>query len=179
MRFRNHHAGCCGLNPTRPDGSEWSHVLGLHDGSTAHADTAAEVLEELLPGYLAADADGRRSRRIAHAHRVASAAQEVRITETVARGLLDTDDPDQATLLQVLRADKALSLLLETDDSPGEQAAWLALPELVLVATSYSPHEGPGRIDGNVVWLDPDTEDGYLRSLRDAGAYDYWTAQRP
>ena len=51
MRFRNHHAGCCGFNPTRPDGSEWTHVLTLHDGSTVHADTPEEIIEELVPGF--------------------------------------------------------------------------------------------------------------------------------
>ena len=49
MMVRTHHAGCCGHNPTRPDGSEWAHVLTLHDGSVVYADTPAEVLDE-LPG---------------------------------------------------------------------------------------------------------------------------------
>ena len=76
MRFRNHHAGCCGFNPTHPDGTEWAHLLTLHDGSTVHADTAAEIIEELVPGYTSLSPDARRAARVRLAERLASASQE-------------------------------------------------------------------------------------------------------
>ncbi|MDO5630171.1 MAG: hypothetical protein Q4G43_17800, partial [Mobilicoccus sp.] len=60
MRFRNFHAGCCGYVPTRSDGSEWGHVLTVGDGSTVYADTADEVLMELVDGWQELDADERR-----------------------------------------------------------------------------------------------------------------------
>ncbi len=168
MKFRNHHAGCCGFNPTRADGTEWPRILTLPDGSTVHADTATEVLEELVDGYAEADPVGRERLRRLHA---ASAAQAVQHRLLVGAGVRD-DDP----VAELMLADKDQSLLLETDDAPGRQADWWGEPALVLVTTSYAPHGVHPPIGGHVVWLDPTTEDAYLRSLRDAGAYDYWEA---
>nr|NLI51495.1 hypothetical protein [Propionibacterium sp.] len=176
MRFRNHHAGCCGFNPTRPDGSEWAHLLTLHDGSTVHADTAAEVVEELVPGYTSLPDAARAAARIRIAERLATASQEARIQAAVARGALDPADPDQAALLDILRADKGQSMLLETEDAPGDQADWLPEPTLVLVASRYAPHTDHDRIGGNVVYLDPSSDEALLASLRDAQIFDYWAS---
>lgn len=177
MRFRNHHAGCCGFNPTHPDGSEWAHLLTLHDGSTVHADTAAEIIEELLPGYTSLDAAAQVGARVRLAERLASASQEARIHAAVRRGALDPVDPAQAPLLDVLRADKAQSMLLEeVDGVPGAQADWLPEPALVLVATRYAPHTGHERIGGNVAYLDPSTDESLLVSFRDAQIFDYWAS---
>lgn len=179
MRFRNHHAGCCGFSPTRPDGTEWPHVLALHDGSTVHADTPAEVLDELIDGYSALPEAERLAARARAAESLAQSAQEARVDEAVRRGLLDPSDADDAALLDILRAPKGLSLFLEAEDAPGEQAAWLPLPELVLLTTSYAPHTAYPPIGGNVVWIDPSDEQAYLDSLRAGGVHDYWRAQRP
>lgn len=150
MKLRNHHAGCCGHSPTRPDGSEWSHVMAFHDGSMVHADTPAEVMDELLPGYERLDETGRSDARRRHACRLAERVQEARIAQAVSEGLLDEADPDAAGLLAVLRADKRESILLETEDAPGAQADWLGSPSLVLVATSYAPTGAHPPIGGNV-----------------------------
>jgi hypothetical protein len=182
MRFRNHHAGCCGFNPTRPDGSEWDHVLTLHDGSTVHADTAAEVLEEIIEAYTSFDERGRLAARTRLAEQLASASQEVRIRSAIAQGTLDPADSDHAGLMDVLRADKAQSMSLETEDAPGVPAAWVPETMLVLVATRYAPHTAYPRITGNVAYLDPSDDDALLASLARAQIFDYWcsgAAQRP
>lgn len=176
MRFRNHHAGCCGFNPTHPDGTEWAHLLTLHDGSTVHADTAAEIIEELVPGYTSLGDEARAAARTRIAERLASASQEARIQAAVARGVLDLADPDQAALLDVLRADKGQGMLLEAEDAPGVQADWVPEPTLVLVATRYAPHTDRPRVGGNVVYLDPSADEALLVSLRDAQIFDYWAA---
>lgn len=176
MKFRNHHAGCCGLNPTRPDGTEWAHVMLLHDGSMVHADTPTEVLDELMPGYARLDESGRRTARIGHAERLAAAAQEAKIAAAEASGDLDPTDPDAAGLMVVLRASRSEVLSFETDEAPGESAPWLGEPTLVLVTTTYAPHTGAPRVGGNVAWLDPDTEESYLESLRSTGLFSYWTS---
>lgn len=175
MKSHNHHAGCSGLNPTRPDGTEWRHVLLLHDGSMLHADTSAEILSELIPGYAGLEEADRRTARIAHADRLALAAQESRIAAAIADGTLDPNDPEAAGLFGLLRAPRSEPIALETEDVPGEDAPWLGAPELVLVTTTYAPHTAAPPVGGNVVWLDPDTEDSYLGSLRTAGAFSYWS----
>ncbi len=184
MRFRNHHAGCCGFNPTRPDGTEWDHVLTLHDGSTVHADTAAEIIEEIIPAYTSFDDAGRLAARTRLAERLASASQEVRIKAAIARGTIDPADAGHAGLVDVLRADKAQSMLLETEDAPGVPASWVPETMLVLVATRYSPHTDFPRIEGNVAYLDPSSDEAFLASLTQAQVFDYWTSgvhapQRP
>lgn len=176
MKFRNHHAGCCGFNPTRSDGSEWGHILTLPDGSTVHADTAAEAVEELIAGYTALDAAGRLSARVAKAEAWARDNQDERIEDAGRRGLMDPADAGQRALVDVMRADKGLSLLLEVDEAPAEQAPWVLLPELVLVTTSYAPHTDYPPIPGNVVWLDPTDDQRFLASLQDAGILNYWSA---
>lgn len=178
MKLRNHHAGCCGTNPTRRDGTEWAHVMLLHDGSMLHADTAGEVLEEIVPGYARADEAGRRRLRITHAERTALAAQELRIAHAESLRLLDADDPDEGPLVDIMRADKGVSLLLEAPDRPGEQADWVPDLPLYLVTTSYAPHAEYPPIGGNVLWLDPTSEDAYLASLATSHIFSYW-AQRP
>lgn len=176
MMVRNHHAGCCGHNPTRPDGSEWAHVLTLHDGSVVYADTPAEVLDELIPGYARLDEPGRRTARIGHAERLAQTAQESRIAASAAAGDLDPTDPEAAGLLILLRAPRSLPLALETEDAPGDPAPWLGDPALILVTTTYAPHSDAAPVAGNVAWLDPSTDHSYLGSLRDTGLFSYWTA---
>lgn len=176
MLLRNHHAGCCGFNPTHPAGGQWSHVLALHDGSTVYADTAAEVVEELIEGYPTLDAGARLSARVRLAEEMAALAQDLRIDQAVARGVLDPADPEQAALVEILRADKSASLLLELDDAPGDQAPWLPLPELVLVTSSYAPHTSYPAVEGNVVWVDPSDDAALLASFRTVGVFDYWAA---
>lgn len=174
MRFRNFHAGCCGYVPTRSDGSEWSHVLMMRDGSTVYADTVGEVLEELIPGWSDFTEDARRDALIRHAADAAGDAQQRRIAEAVSRGVIDPSDPDDAGLLLVLEADKQVSLMLETPDRPGVQAEWEGPVELVLLTTSYQPHADHPPIGGRTVWLDPRDPASYLVSLREARVNDYW-----
>ncbi|GAB48185.1 hypothetical protein [Mobilicoccus pelagius] len=174
MRFRNFHAGCCGYVPTRSDGSEWSHVLTLRDGSSVYADTAEEVLEEVIEGWVEMPEDARHEALVAHASQAALEAQQQRIDAAVAAGTIDRADPDDRGLVEILEADKRASLLLELPDAPGEQAEWLAPVELVLLTSSYAPHGEHPPIGGRVCWLDPLDPVAYLRSLRAAGLYDYW-----
>ncbi len=175
MRNRNHHAGCCGINPTRPDGTEWPVVLALPDGSTVQADTPAEALEELMPGYLTLDDRDRSAARVRHGRDTAGKLQEALIRAAASDGL-DPNAAEAEGLLDVLRADKRESLFLELPHAPGVQAPWLPRPALVLLTTSYAPHGAHPRIGGNVVWLDPSSEEGYLSSLGATSAFSFWAA---
>lgn len=154
--------------------------MTLHDGSTVHADSAAEILEELIPAFTSLTESDQQAARRRLAVQLASASQEVRVRAARANGVLD-DGQDSAALVDVLRADKALSMRLSTEDAPDEPADWLGEPALVLVATQYSPHADYPRIGGNVAYIDPSSDAALLTSLREAGVFDYWTAssQRP
>lgn len=175
MRFRNHHAGCCGYVPTRSDGSEWSHVLTLRDGSTVYADTVEEVLAELIPGWTELTPEEQAAALVRHANEAAQGEQQRRIADATVRGRFDPADAGDRGMLVVLEADKQVSLLLETPDQPGEQASWEAPVDLVLLTTSYRPHGEHPPIGGRTVWLDPSDAGAYLASLGRAGVNDYWS----
>ena len=116
------------------------------------------------------------------AERLASASQEARIQAAIAAGRLDPADPDQAALLDVLRADKGQGMFLETEDAPGVQADWVPEPALVLLDCHYAPAAPRPRIGGNVCYLDTADDEALLASLTRAQIFDYWAspaAQRP
>lgn len=176
MRLRDNHESCHGSHPGHPDGGEWTHVMVLHDGSTVYADSAAEVLAEMLPGYEGLDDAAQRDLRVRHARLVAEFVQRLYVQQATEAGVFDAADPQQAPLATILDTDKGLSLGLELPDAPGEPADWLPPVPLVLLSTSYAPHTEYPAIGGNVVWIDPTTEGGYLDSLAGTGAFDYWRA---
>lgn len=181
MKFVNHHQGCCGYVPTHADGSEWAHILTLEAGVVVYADTAAECLEELVPGYGdCPDEQARLTARTEHAAQAAASVQEQRIGAARGRGALPTspaaDDADDRALLALLRAPKTSALLLASPDEPGRQAPWVGPAPIVAVTTTYAPTGDTPPLQGDIVWLDPSSEQGYLRSLAAAGAHDYWAA---
>lgn len=176
VKLRDHHTSCHGFNPARPDGGEWAHAMVLHDGSTVYADSAAEVIAELLPGYDELDAKAKQDARARHAAKTAGLIQRLCIEQARVRGEFDPDEAQQSSLMQILTTDKALSLTLELPQAPGQPADWLPVVPLVLVTTSYAPHTGYQPIGGNVIWIDPVSEEGYLASLNRTGAFSYWTA---
>lgn len=150
--------------------------MALHDGSIVYADTEAEILDELIPGYEFATDDEKVDARIRHARQAAAIAQKLLTRRALADGAVDVDEPATAELLRICDLDKSLSLGLEDPAHPGHPAEWRPVFPLVLVTTSYAPHSGYPPIGGNVVWIDPTGEAGYLGSLRDAGVFDYWSA---
>lgn len=176
MKVRDHHETCHGDAPLHPEGREWTHVLVLHDGSTVYADTATEVLSELLPGYLGQDDAAQLAGRVRHAEQVAGLVQRLYLEQASQAGAFDADEPANAGLVDILQTPKGVSLALSLPETPDEAADWLPAVPLVLVTTRYAPHQPYAPIGGNVVWLDPTTEQGYLLSLRASGVFSYWTA---
>ena len=181
MKVVNHHAGCCGFHPVRPDGSQWAHVLGLPGGASVHADSTGEILAELIPGYAdSPDEPARRAARERHALDVGTRHQGFRIDAAIAEGLIDPADPDDAALIALLREIACRPIALTRADDP-EAAAdsgaprWEGAVRLVCLTTAYAPYGELPPPAGNVDWIDPTTEEAYLVSLRRAGALDYWS----
>lgn len=172
MKLRDYHETCHGSHPVRPGGGDWTHVMVLHDGSTVYADSAAEVLEEMIPGYELLDEAARAEVRGRHARQVAAWVQRLHLEKAG----LDLADANQAALADIMNADKAAALQLELPGAPGQAADWLPEVPLVLVSTSYAPHTEYPPLGGNVVWIDPASEDGYLASLQGTGVFSYWVA---
>lgn len=177
MKIREHHESCHVEAPVHPEGREWAHVMVLHDGSTVYADSAAEVLAELLPGYELLDADAQLAMRVRHGEQAAGFVQKLYLEQAGQSGSFDPTDPANAALREILRADKGVSLSLSLPEAPDEAADWLPTVPLVLVTTRYAPHQPYPPIGGNVVWIDPTTEADYLLSLRSSGVFSYWTAE--
>jgi hypothetical protein len=150
--------------PRRGDGMAYRYEL-LYDGATrrAYADTVTELLAALIPDYLAvSDDETRLTRRIVHAVHTQVALQAALVADLGLRGCHDDDT----------------KVLLAPRDTPPALTVWAAPVPLVLVTSFYQP-AGPlprpratappgGRV-GRLLWLDPDSEARYLRSLHDAG----------
>lgn len=186
MKVVNHHSGCCGFYPVRPDGGQWPHVLGLPGGASVHADSPGEILAELIPGYAGLPDDAaRRTARERHAVDVGTRHQQARIDAAVADGVVDPDDPADADLIALLReiACRPVALAIADDASApagagpgmGRGPRWEGAIRLVCVRTAYAPYGELPPPQGNVDWIDPVDEEGYLVSLRRAGALDYWS----
>lgn len=150
--------------------------MALHDRSQIFADSAEEVIMELIPGYEEASAKKRKGLRQRHAEGVAAVVQKVLIAQAQDAGII-TDDPSHQELVRICNVDKSVSLGLENPKKPGDAADWIPPFPLVLVATNYAPHTEYPAIGGNVVWIDPSTADNYLTSLGDSRIFDYWKGQ--
>lgn len=175
MKIVNHHVGCCGFTPVRPDGSQWSHVLGLPAGASVHADSPGEILEELIDGYAGMTEIERRAARERHAVDVGSRHQELRISQATTSGTVDPGDPEDAALLSLLREIRCRPIQLADPDEPDAEASWEGAVRLVCLTTAYAPHGELPAPAGRVDWIDPTQEEAYLVSLRLAGALDYWS----
>ena len=175
MKIVNHHVGCCGFTPVRPDGSQWGHVLGLPGGASVHADSPREILEELIEGYAALpDEAARRAARERHAVEIGARHQELRIEQAVAAGAVDLADPDDAAFVALLRDIRCRPIALSDPAEPDAPPVWEGAVRIVALTTAYAPYGELPPPGGLVDWIDPGDEAGYLISLRRCGALDSW-----
>lgn len=177
-RFVNHHHGCCGYVPTRPDGSEWAHILVLPSGAVVHADTATDCLEELIEGYADSSPSEQLDLRIAHAHAAATWLREVRVAQAVADGVLTEEE--RRALSPLLDAPTTSPVhLARPGATSGDQTEWDGPIALVAVTTTYAPHSDAPPLRGWITWIDPSTEESLLLTLGAAGVRNYWRAEAP
>ncbi|TDD13157.1 hypothetical protein [Nonomuraea diastatica] len=122
-----------------------------------YADSPAEILGVLLPGYQQEDPHRQEQRRI-------RAAVDVQVA------LQAQLNVDSGALAQCTAEQRAI--LLGDRDQPPSPATWTAPVPLVLVTTFYAPGGAltrPAGTDDAMVWLDPSTEWSLLESLAAAG----------
>lgn len=120
--------------------------------NTDGANSAAEVLAELIDGYAGLDAEGRLEARLRHA-----AGVKLRVTaELVSSAAEPLPDAERETLLAAPW--KLLAV-----------PVWTCPVPLVLFDVFYRPFAAVERPRGNIRWLRPSRELPYLASLADVG----------
>ena len=163
--------------PARPDGTPWPLLL-IHGGDVTGANTAAELLAVLMPGYdQIPEVDGDQDaagheeaghdealwRRYESAVATATQLQETLLATAAVQGDFDAAHADGSTLTALL-ADKTI---------PCSCAQWRHPVPLVLIDTDYEPFTARPRPDGRVIYLRPAQEHDYLASLAEAGLIQY------
>ncbi len=142
--------------PEHPGGRSWRFEMIYGGGSwRAYADTPAELVEALIPGYAQMiQPTVRAQARLTLACMVQVHWQ----AEIAARFSLDGCTPEQR------------DILLGDFSTPPVVAYWDAPLPLVLVATFYIPYRSTPAPEGNVLWLDPSGDWDLLITLAEAGA---------
>lgn len=156
-------AGSLPAAPTHPDGRPYRFAM-IHNGGgyRAFADTGAELVDVLIPGYAALQSEqGRREARIDYAARVQVAVQAAIVSTGDIAGCSDTE----------------VRTLLAPRDTPPAPATWAAPVPLVLVSSFYTPTGFAPRPrvvpPAEILWLDPEDDYALLRSLHSVGAIDF------
>ena len=144
--------------PARPDGTLYRYELLFADASRrAYADTPAQLLDALIPGYAQHDPAAQLQARITFAV-TAQVTLQARINHEVG---LDGCTDHEVRLLQGPRHE------------PPTPGVWRAPVPLVLVDSFYQPASDLPRPEaadaGELVWLEPASEYALLRSLHEAG----------
>lgn len=149
--------------PVRDDGTDYAFAM-VHENRVILADSRAE-----LTGYLTGirpddnEGDALFTRYLACVNfanmlqpRLAAAADEAGVfsAQTAAESVLSALFTD--------RYEKVDNFTKWTQDVP-----------LVLVASGYAPYTGNARPAGNIIWLDPFTDETFLDSLSAAGVIEF------
>ena len=145
--------------PAGPDGQPYPYEM-IYAGGTwrGYADNPGELLTLLIDGYAELEDDEARLRaRIQYAVDVSVPLQ----AEAAAEGDLASCTGEQH------------AVLLAPRDVPPSVTEWDAPVPLVLVTSFYSPagplpRPAPAGL-GEIIWIDPQTEQSLLTSLYDAG----------
>lgn len=156
------------LPPKRPDGLSYRFSL-LYDGgrSRAYADSETELCTVLLgDAYAALDAAGQFTQRYFYCKQVQVWLQAAINGAPTVRPLLQQISADERTILLGERA--------QTVQIAG--GVWTSPIPLVLITSEYAPitevprpvSQPPAGEDEPLIWLDPITESGFLRTLHQA-----------
>lgn len=120
---------------------------------TVTADRPEELLDLLVDGYRDVPQEDRHGARVAHAGRIRSRLQQRILAAYGPSGL----EPDEQRAF------------LDEPAPTRIPPTWSADVPLVLVGAHFVGQPRPDRTAGRIVWLETDDDDGYLRSLAEAG----------
>lgn len=159
--------------PTRPDGSRYAFVMlhGCPDGEdrVTAADSAAELLATLIPGYAdlpqSSDGDDRALlARYDHAVSVATAVQASCAAQAAEAGDFDPTTEGEDVLTAVF-TERTTPFTGIPQPNGARSRDWQHAVPLVLIDTDYMPYTRRAAPTGRIIWLRPAIEGEYLRSL--------------
>ena len=156
--------------PARNDGLPWPLLL-VHSDRVTGADTASELLGQLIPGYanLPDDDTGHDDALwLRYESAVATAGE---LQETLLAAAAENGDFDAATA-----GEETLTAMLAAKTTPYTGPTWRQTVALVLIDTDYQPFTTRRRPEGGVIYLRPAQEHDYLASLAEAGLIQFLVA---
>lgn len=153
--------------PQRPGGSAWPLLL-IHGDRITGADTATELLAQIIPGYADLPDDDTGHDDALWPRYESAVATAVELQETLIAAAAENGDFDAATA-----GEEVLTALLTAKTIPYTAPAWRQSVPLVLIDTDYQPFTSRPRPDGRVIFLRPAQERDYLASLAEAGLVQY------
>jgi len=154
------------LTPMNEEGNPFRYCMGMPDGEDIlYADGYPDMLEGLLPGYLATEDEVERAvMRIQLGAQVATVMQAEVLANTDPAAISETE-------WKVLTAPRVGSTCVRAD-------WWTSPIPLIVVETSYVPYTeiprpASGLSDGvaadNLFWVRPAEEEDFLLSLHEVG----------
>ncbi len=153
--------------PARKDGSPWPLLLVQGDRITG-ADTATELLGQLIPGY----ADLSPTTTPGTTMRCGCAMNPPSPPPSNCRRRSSPRRPSTG-LDAAAAGEEALTALLPAKTTPYTGRAWRGTVPLVLTDTDYQPFTSRPRPEGRINFLRPAQEHDYLASLAEAGVVQY------
>lgn len=148
--------------PVRDDGTDYPFAM-VHENRVTFADTRAELVGYLTGGQPCDDGDALFTRYLAcvsYANklqpRLAAAADEA--------GVFSAQTASESVLT---------ALFEDRYKKVDNFTKWNQEVPLVLVASGYAPYTGNPRPSGNIIWLDPFTDETFLDTLSAAGVIEF------
>lgn len=137
----------------------YRYAVSSHDGSMTLAETATEMVDDIIYGYASLTHEDALVRRYEVLVMLANAAQQQFVTAAAEYDRVVLADLDE----------DALTALFCERSEPFTGTEWHQKVPLILVETDYAPYTERPRPSGRIVWVSPETEVTFLRSLETLG----------
>lgn len=139
------------------------------DGNRLEGESVADLIGGLIPGYETLNDEQALEARVDHMEEHADTLQSMLLLGLAA------DQPDENGSLDPL--DENDRLFLTTPKDQAVSGEYHGPIDLILTTTQYKPYTDDERPTGRIVWLDPETETSFLRTLADSSDLTYVTAE--
>lgn len=165
--------------PEHPEGEDWTHILHATDDEIVFADTATEAVGAVIGAdYDALDDsesgnDEALGMRYDAAVGFAAVVQHVLNQTAFAKGRLDPAVESEHVLTALHQNKRTPWIDQSATGGFGGGPHWEHPVPLVLITTNYAPYTELAAPTGNIIWIDPALETGFLASLYATGLVDY------